>query len=78
MTMRALGTCRNQVCQQTDLLWADGYCSEDCREQATGCPVPCNSASTGPTECRMLVSIRVGVERAVLQAPGRQTYSPGH
>jgi hypothetical protein len=40
MTVRALGTCRNEVCGQTDLLWADGYCSEDCREQATGCPVP--------------------------------------
>jgi hypothetical protein len=55
MTMRAVGTCRNQVCGQTDLLWADGYCSEDCREQATGCPVPfcaceggcgCSSATT--------------------------------
>jgi hypothetical protein len=40
MTMRALGTCRNQVCGQTDLLWEDGFCSDDCREQATGCPVP--------------------------------------
>jgi hypothetical protein len=40
MTMRALGTCRNEVCQQTDLLWEDGFCCEDCREDATGCPVP--------------------------------------
>jgi hypothetical protein len=40
MTMRALGTCRNEVCGQTDLLWADGFCCDDCREQTTGCPVP--------------------------------------
>jgi hypothetical protein len=40
MTMRAVGICRNEVCGQTDLLWEDGFCCEDCREQATGCPVP--------------------------------------
>jgi hypothetical protein len=40
MTMRALGTCRDPDCGQTDLLWEDGYCAEDCRERATGCPVP--------------------------------------
>ena len=38
--MRPVGVCRNQVCQQMDLLWEDGFCSDDCREQATGCPVP--------------------------------------
>jgi hypothetical protein len=40
MTMRAVGTCRYEGCQQTDLVWEDGYCAEDCREEATGCPVP--------------------------------------
>jgi len=38
--MRAIGTCHNDACGQTDLLWEDGYCSEDCRVQATGCSVP--------------------------------------
>jgi len=40
MTMREVGTCRYRDCGQRDLLWEDGYCTEDCREQATGCPVP--------------------------------------
>jgi hypothetical protein len=40
MTMRELGTCRNEVCRQTDLLWEDGFCCEDCREDTTGCVVP--------------------------------------
>ena len=40
MTTRALGICRNEVCQQRDLLWEDGFCCEDCREDTTGCPVP--------------------------------------
>jgi hypothetical protein len=40
MTMREVGRCRNEACQQADLLWEDGYCCDDCREQATGCPVP--------------------------------------
>jgi hypothetical protein len=33
MTMREVGTCRNDP-------WEDGYCSDDCREQATRCTVP--------------------------------------
>jgi hypothetical protein len=40
MSMREVGTCRNDPCGQTDLLWEDGYCSEICREEATGCEVP--------------------------------------
>ena len=40
MSMREVGTCRNDPCRQTDLLWEDGYCTETCREQATGCEVP--------------------------------------
>jgi hypothetical protein len=38
--MREVGRCRNEACQRADLLWEDGFCSDDCREQATGCPVP--------------------------------------
>jgi hypothetical protein len=40
MSMREVGACRNDPCGQTDLLWEDGYCSDTCREQATGCEVP--------------------------------------
>ena len=40
MSMREIGTCRYRDCGQTDLLWEDGYCCDDCREQATGCDVP--------------------------------------
>jgi hypothetical protein len=34
------GTCKNPTCMQTDLLLEDGYCSDDCRLEATGCSVP--------------------------------------
>jgi hypothetical protein len=54
MSMREVGRCRNEVCGQADLLWEDGYCSDDCREQATGCTVPfcgcaggCGTAASG-------------------------------
>jgi hypothetical protein len=54
MSIREVGTCRNQPCGQIDLLWEDGYCSEDCRAQGTGCPVPgcrcaggCGTATPG-------------------------------
>jgi hypothetical protein len=48
MSMREIGSCRFVDCQQTDLLWEDGYCGEDCREEATGCPVPfCTCAGAG-------------------------------
>ena len=40
MSMREVGRCRNDPCGQLDLLWEDGYCSDTCREQATGCEVP--------------------------------------
>jgi hypothetical protein len=40
MSMREVGTCGNDPCGQTDLLWEDGFCSDTCREQATGCEVP--------------------------------------
>jgi hypothetical protein len=40
VSTRAVGTCRNDPCGQMDQLWEDGFCSGDCREQATGCDVP--------------------------------------
>jgi hypothetical protein len=40
MSMREVGRCRNDPCRQLDLLWEDGYCSDGCREEATGCEVP--------------------------------------
>ena len=40
MSMREVGTCRNQDCGQTDLLWEDGFCTEECRAEVTGCEVP--------------------------------------
>jgi hypothetical protein len=40
MSMREVGTCGNDPCRQLDLLWEDGYCSDSCREQATGCEAP--------------------------------------
>ena len=39
MSMREVGRCCNDPCRQLDLLWEDGYCSDGCREQATGCEV---------------------------------------
>jgi hypothetical protein len=40
VSARAVGTCRDTDCGQTDLLWEDGFCAEDCRQRVTGCPVP--------------------------------------
>jgi hypothetical protein len=52
--MREIGTCRNDPCGQTDLLGEDGYCSDTCREQATGCEVPgCTCAG----DCAMVAPI---------------------
>jgi hypothetical protein len=49
-----LGQCKNDVCRQNDLLLEDGYCSDDCREAATGCTVPgcgCRGADAGLSQC---------------------------
>jgi hypothetical protein len=35
-----VGTCRNDPCGQYGGRGEDGYCSEDCRREATGCSVP--------------------------------------
>jgi hypothetical protein len=40
MSMREVGTCRNEPCRQLDLVWEDRYCCDSCREEATGCDVP--------------------------------------
>ena len=49
-----IGTCKNQTCMQTDMLLEDGYCSDDCRLEATGCSVPgcrCLGADDGVSRC---------------------------
>jgi hypothetical protein len=35
-----VGTCRNGPCGQYGARGEDGYCSDDCRREATGCSVP--------------------------------------
>jgi hypothetical protein len=35
-----VGTCRNGACGQYGARGEDGYCSDDCRREATGCGVP--------------------------------------
>ena len=49
-----IGTCKNPTCQQTDLLPEDGYCTDGCRMEATGCSVPgclCLGADNGVSRC---------------------------
>ena len=52
MSMREVGTCRNQDCGQTDLLWEDGFCTEECRAEVTGCEVPSCTCAGG---CSMTI-----------------------
>jgi hypothetical protein len=47
MSMREVGTCGHDSCRQLSLLWEDGYCCDDCREEATGCPVPFCTCADG-------------------------------
>jgi hypothetical protein len=45
-----VGICRNDACGQYGGREEDGYCSESCREEATGCGVPgctCGGADQG-------------------------------
>ena len=45
-----IGQCKNQACGQTDALTYDGFCSDTCRMEATGCSVPdcgCRGADDG-------------------------------
>jgi hypothetical protein len=49
-----LGTCRNGPCGQWGPLLEDGFCSDDCRREATGCSVPecrCRGADDGVSLC---------------------------
>jgi hypothetical protein len=49
-----VGTCRNWFCRDVGPGHEDGYCSEDCRVQATGCTVPfcaCRGADLGLRQC---------------------------
>jgi hypothetical protein len=49
-----LGTCRNQPCGQTAPLLDGGFCSDECRREATGCSVPgcgCRGACDGVSRC---------------------------
>jgi hypothetical protein len=49
-----IGTCNNPTCMQTDLLLEDGYGTDDCRREATGCSVPgcdCLGADDGVSWC---------------------------
>jgi hypothetical protein len=50
-----IGTCQNPSCRQTATLLEDGYCSDDCRLEATGCLVPgceCLGADDAVSRCR--------------------------
>jgi hypothetical protein len=49
-----LGTCRNGPCGQSGPLLEDGFCSDDCRRDATGCSVPgcgCGGGCDGVSRC---------------------------
>jgi hypothetical protein len=49
-----IGQCKNQACEQTDALTDDGFCSDTCRMEATGCSVPdcgCRGACDGVSRC---------------------------
>jgi hypothetical protein len=58
-----IGTCKNQICGQTDTLLEDGYCSDGCRMEAIGCSVP---------GCRCL-----GSDDAVSRCNDRERYTWG-
>ena len=49
-----IGQCKNQACGQTDALTDDGFCSDTCRMEATGCSVPecgCRGVCDGVSRC---------------------------
>jgi hypothetical protein len=49
-----IGQCKNQACGQTDALTYDGFCSDTCRMEATGCSVPecgCGGVCDGVSRC---------------------------
>ena len=49
-----IGQCKNPACMQLEALTEDGFCSDECRTQATGCSVPgcgCGGADDGVSRC---------------------------
>jgi hypothetical protein len=49
-----IGQCRNPACMQLEALTEDGFCTEECRMQVTGCSVPgcgCAGADNGVSRC---------------------------
>jgi hypothetical protein len=49
-----IGQCKHQACGQTDALTYDGFCSDTCRMEATGCSVPecdCRGVCDGVSRC---------------------------
>jgi len=49
-----IGQCKHQACRQTGALTDDGFCSDTCRMEATGCSVPdcgCGGVCDGVSRC---------------------------
>ena len=49
-----VGMCRNDPCGQVGPRHEDGFCSEDCRMETTGCSVPgcgCGGVCDGVSRC---------------------------
>ncbi len=49
-----IGQCKNQACGQTGALAEDGFCSDACRTEATGCSAPgcgCGGRCDGMDRC---------------------------
>ena len=49
-----IGECKNPACGQVEALTEDGFCSDECRMEVTGCSVPgcgCGGADDGVTWC---------------------------
>jgi hypothetical protein len=59
-----LGTCRNEPCREIGPQLEDGYCSDGCRMEATGCSVPgcrCLGADDGVSRCSECERYTLGV-----------------
>lgn len=49
-----VGQCKNPACGQVEALTEDGFCSDECRREATGCSVPgcgCGGVCDGVSRC---------------------------
>ncbi len=59
-----IGQCRNPVCMRVEALTEDGFCSEECRSETTGCSVPgcgCGGADDGVSQCTSCWRYAAGV-----------------